>query len=143
MKTTIPQDPGASREWLLVDAAGKPLGRLAVAIANVLRGRDKPTWMPSADTGAFVVVTNAGKVKLTGKKDTWKTYQRYSGWRGGRRVISAEVMRARHPDRMITLAVRGMLPNNNLATRMMRRLRVYAGNEHPHAAQQPKAVELI
>ena len=143
MKTTIPQDPGDSREWLLVDAAGKPLGRLAVAIANALRGRNKPTWMPSVDTGAFVVVTNAEKVKLTGKKETWKKYQRYSGWRGGRRDITAETMRAKHPERMITLAVRGMLPDNNLATRMMTRLRVYVGAEHPHAAQQPKAVELI
>lgn len=143
MKTTIPQDPGDSREWLLVDAAGKPLGRLAVAIANALRGRTKPTWMPSVDTGAFVVVTNAEKVKLTGKKEQWKQYKRYSGWRGGLRLTSAETMRAKHPERMIMLAVKGMLPDNNLATRMMKRLRVYAGAEHPHAAQQPKAVELI
>ncbi len=143
MKTTIPKDPGDNRRWLLVDATDKPLGRLAVAIANVLRGRDKPTFMPSVDTGQFVVVVNAEKVKLSGRKEEQKRYQRYSGFRGGHRYITVETMRTKHPDRMITLAVRGMLPANNLCRRMLPRLKVYAGAEHPHMAQKPEAVELI
>jgi large subunit ribosomal protein L13 len=143
MKTTIPKDPGADRRWILVDAADKPLGRLAVAIANVLRGRNKPTYSPSVDTGDFVVVINAEKVKLTGRKEEQKRYQRYSGYRGGHRYIAVSDMRARHPDRMIKLAVRGMLPANHLCRRMMPRLKVYAGTAHPHEAQRPETVALI
>lgn len=143
MKTFLPQDPGTKRDWLLVDAADKPMGRLAVAIANALRGKNKPTFSPCVDTGDFVVVVNADKVKLTGSKETGKIYQRYSGWRGGRRVSTAAEMRERHPERMLTQAVRGMLPGNHLCRRMMPRLRVYAGAEHPHQAQQPRKVELI
>ncbi len=143
MKTFLPQDPGVGREWLLVDAAGKPLGRLAVAIANALRGKNKPSFAPSVDTGAFVVVVNAAQVKLTGSKETDKMYQRYSGWRGGRREMPAAAMRARHPERMLTQAVHGMLPGNHLCRRMLRRLKIYAAAEHPHQAQQPRKVELI
>ena len=143
MKTFLPKDPGTNRDWLVVDAADKPLGRLAVAIANALRGKDRPTFNPSVDTGAFVVVINAEKVKLTGSKETKKLYQRYSGFRGGRRVMTAAAMRAKNPGHMITHAVHGMLPGNHLCRRMMPRLKVYVGGEHPHQAQQPRAVEMI
>ena len=142
MKTTLPKDPGSDREWLLVDADSQVLGKLSVQVANMLRGRDKPTYTPQVDTGAFVVVVNAGKVKLTGKKDEQKVYHRYSGYRGGLRGIKAAVMRERHPDRIVRLAVKGMLPNNRLSRRTFRRLKVYAGPDHPHAAQKVKKVEL-
>ncbi len=139
MKTFIPKDPGENRRWLVVDAAGKPLGRLAVEIANALRGKDQPTFTPWVDTGAFVVVTNAAKVKLTGNKEQDKIYQHFTGYRGGLYETTAEEMRAKHPDWMIKKAVEGMLPGNTLARGMMRRLKVYAGAEHPHEAQNPSA----
>lgn len=142
MKTFLPKDPGNDRSWLLVDAQDKPLGRLAVKIANILRGKNKVTFTPHVDTGDFVVVINAGKVKLTGRKDEQKIYQRYSGYRGGLKEIKASVVRERHPDRLIKLAVRGMLPKNNLSRKLFRRLKVYAGDRHPHAAQNPRKVEL-
>ena len=138
MKTFFPKDPGASRRWLLVDAADKPVGRLAVTIANALRGKDLPTYTPWVDTGAFVVVVNAAKAKLSGRKETQKTYERFSGWRGGHVVLPASVVRAKDPARLITEAVKGMLPGNKLARGMMRRLLVYPGAEHPHAAQKPQ-----
>lgn len=142
MKTFLPKDPGANREWILVDVAGKPLGRAAVKIANALRGKGKPTFTPAVDTGDFVVVINASKVKLTGSKETRKIYQRYSGWRAGRRTFTAAEMRERHPDRIISEAVWGMLPSNHLCRRMMPRLKVYEGAGHPHQAQQPRQVEV-
>jgi large subunit ribosomal protein L13 len=138
-KTTKPQDPGANRRWLLVDAADKPLGRLAVAIANTLRGKNRPDFDPSVDIGDFVIVINAEKVVLTGKKDDTKIYQRYSGWRGGLKEIPVATMRERHPDRMITEAVWGMMPKNHLCRGVLTRLKVYRGEEHPHAAQKPEA----
>lgn len=143
MKTFLPQDPGLGREWLLVDAAGKPLGRLAVAIANALRGKNKPSFTPCVDTGDFVIVVNAAQVKLSGSKESGKIYQRYSGWRGGRRVMPASEMRARHPERMIEQAVHGMLPGNHLCRRMLPRLKIYPAADHPHQAQKPRKVELI
>jgi large subunit ribosomal protein L13 len=142
MKTFLPADPGVKREWLLVDAADRPLGRLAVAIANALRGKNKPAFAPSVDIGDFVVVINAEKVRLSGTKEKDKIYQRYSGWRGGRRTFTAAGMRARHPERMLAQAVRGMLPGNHLCRRMLPRLKIYAGPEHPHQAQQPRKVEM-
>ena len=142
-KSFLPKDPGANREWLLVDAAGKPLGRLAVAIANALRGKNKPDFNPAVDTGAFVVVVNAEKVALSGTKETKKIYQKYSGSRAGRRTATAAQVREREPKRMIEQAVSGMLPGNHLCQRMMTRLKVFVGPEHTHQAQQPKAVELI
>ena len=135
-------NPGDNRQWFIVDAAGKPLGRLAVLIANKLRAKDLPTFDPSVDAGAFVIVVNAAKVKLTGKKEEQKEYQRYSGYRGGRKTFSAAEMRARHPDRMISEAVWGMLPKNNIARKMMTRLKVFAGAEHTHAAQKPVEIKL-
>lgn len=140
MKTFVPQDPGENRRWLVVDAEGKSLGRLATSITAALRGKDQPTFTPWVDTGAFVVVTNAEKVKLTGNKEQNKIYQQYSGYRSGLRKTTAEQMRAAHPERMITKAVEGMLPDNNLSRKMMRRLKVYTGAEHPHAAQNPAAL---
>lgn len=140
MKTFTPKDPGENRRWLVVDAAGKPLGRLAVEIANALRGKDQPTFTPWVDTGAFVVVTNAAKVKLTGNKEQDKIYQHFTGYRGGLYETTAEEMRVKHPDWMIKKAVEGMLPGNTLARGMMRRLKVYAGAEHPHEAQNPSAL---
>ena len=139
MKTFFPKDPGAERRWLLVDAADQPVGRLAVKISNALRGKDRPTYTPWVDTGAFVVVVNAAKAKLSGRKDVQKTYERFSGWRGGHKILPAAVVRATHPERMIVEAVKGMLPGNKLARQMMRRLLVYPGASHPHAAQKPAA----
>lgn len=143
MKSFVAKDPGADREWVLVDAQGKPLGRLAVKIANVLRGKDKPTYTPHVDTGAFVVVVNAAKVKLSGRKDQQKVYHRYSGHRGGLKEIPVSVMRERHPDRIIKLAVKRMLPKNNLCRQMFTRLKVYGGESHPHSAQKPRVVDLL
>jgi large subunit ribosomal protein L13 len=142
MKTTLPKDPGDKRGWVLVDAEDIALGRLAVGVANVLRGRDKPTFAPHVDTGQFVVVVNAEKVKLTGRKNEQKIYQRYSGYRGGLKETTAAVMREKHPDRIISLAVKGMLPKNNLSRKMQRRLKVYAGEKHPHEAQNPTKIEV-
>ena len=142
MRTTLPKDPGEQRDWVLVDAEDVALGRLAVGVANVLRGRDKPTFTPHIDTGQFVVVVNAEKVKLTGRKNEQKIYQRYSGYRGGLKETTAAVMREKHPDRMILLAVKGMLPKNNLSRKMHRRLKVYAGEKHPHEAQNPTKIEV-
>ena len=140
MNTFFPKDPGQDRRWILVDAAEKPVGRLAVYIANALRGKDRPDYTPWVDTGAFVVVVNAAKAKLSGRKDEQKTYERFSGWRGGHKFLPAAVVRAKNPERMITEAVKGMLPGNKLARQMMRRLLVYPGATHPHAAQKPAAI---
>lgn len=143
MKSFLPKDPGANREWILVDAAGKPLGRLAVAIANRLRGKDKPTWSPMVDTGAFVVVVNAEKVALSGSKEQQKIYQKYTGYRAGRSTMTAEKVREREPKRLIEQAVFGMLPGNHLCRRMMTRLKIFVGPEHTHSAQKPTPVELV
>lgn len=140
MNTFFPKDPGENRRWLIVDAADQPVGRIAVKIANALRGKDQPTYTPWVDTGAFVIVVNASKVKLSGVKDEQKTYERYSRWRGGHKILSAAVVRAKNPERIVEEAVKGMLPGNKLARGMMRRLRIYAGAEHPHAAQNPVAL---
>lgn len=137
MKTFVPKDPGEDRRWVMVDAAEKPLGVLAVKIANALRGKDRPTFAPQIDTGDFVIVLNAAKVRLSGNKEEQKIYQSYSGHRSGLKLTTAAQMRATYPERMIKHAVRGMLPKNNIARDMMRRLKVYGGAEHPHAAQQP------
>ena len=142
MKTFVPKDAGTERAWLLIDATDKPLGRLAVKIADILRGKNKPTFAPHVDTGDFVVVINAEKVKRTGKKDEQKIYQRYTGHRSGLKETPASVMRERHPERMIQLAVKGMLPKNNLSRKIFTKLKVYAGDQHPHAAQNPQPVEV-
>ena len=135
-------NPGDNRTWFIVDAKDKTLGRLAVVIANKLRAKDLPTYDPSVDAGAFVIVTNAALVKLTGNREEKKTYERYSGWRDGRKVFTAAQMRATHPERMIMEAVWGMLPKNNIARKMMTRVKVFAGAEHTHAAQEPVEIKL-
>ena len=135
-------NPGDNRQWFAIDAKDKPLGRLAVVVANKLRAKDLPTFDPSVDAGAFVIVTNAALVKLTGSKEEKKEYQRYSGFRGGRKTFTAAEMRASHPDRMIKEAVWGMLPKNNIARKMMTRLKVFAGAEHTHAAQKPLEINI-
>jgi large subunit ribosomal protein L13 len=135
-------NPGDSRPWFLIDAKDAPLGRLAVVAANKLRAKDLPTFDPSVDAGAFVIVVNAAAVKLTGNKEEQKEYQRYSGWRNGLKRFSAAEMRAKHPDRMIKEAVWGMLPKNNIARKMMTRVKVFAGPEHTHAAQKPETITL-
>ncbi len=140
MKTTIADHPGDTRDWVVVDAADKTLGRIAVKIADSLRGKNKPTFTPHVDTGAFVVVVNAEKVKLSGRKEEQKIYQRYTGHRGGLKEMTAEVVREKHPDWLIRLAVRGMLPTNTQGRRQLRRLKVYTGDTHPHAAQNPSSV---
>jgi large subunit ribosomal protein L13 len=142
MKTTLPKQSEISREWYVVDAAGQPLGRLAVKIANLLRGRGKPTFTPHIDTGDFVVVTNAAQVKLTGSKDVKKTYWRYTGFRGGQKSTTVAMMRTRHPERIVQKAVQGMLPDNHMSRAIVKRLKVYAGTAHPHAAQTPKPINL-
>ena len=142
MKSFLPKDPGVNREWFVVDAAGIPLGRLAVKVANTLRGKDKPTFNPAVDTGAFVIVVNAEKVALSGSKEQQKIYQSYSGWRGGRRTATAAKVREREPERMVFQAVRGMLPGNHLCKRMLTRLKVVVGPDHNHQAQQPKAMTI-
>jgi len=139
MKTFIPEHPGVARGWQLVDAADKPLGRLAVNIANTLRGKTCAKFSRSVDTGDFVIVLNADKVRLTGRKMTQKEYQRYSGWRGGLKTFTAETMLEKHPERVIMEAVWGMLPKNNISRWMMTRIKVYRGAEHPHEAQKPVA----
>jgi large subunit ribosomal protein L13 len=141
MKTFVPNEADIKRDWLVVDAAGKPTGRLAVAIADALRGRDKPTYTPHVDTGAFVVVVNADKIKLTGNKEENKIYQDYSGYSSGRTETKAKDIRAKNPERIITQAVKGMLPTNRLSRQIIKRLKVYAGPVHPHTAQQVQDLE--
>lgn len=135
-------DQNVGRNWYIVDAEGKTLGRLATVIAATLRGKRKPTYTPHADMGDFVIVVNAEKVVLTGKKETQKLYSRHSGYPGGLRRRSVREVRANHPERLIQNAVRGMLPHNVLGERQLRKLKVYAGPDHPHATQQPQPLPL-
>ncbi len=127
-----------SPAWRHIDADGKILGRMAVEIARVLMGKHKPTYTPHVDTGDFVVVTNAEKVRVTGRKAETMHYDRYSYYPGGYKEIPYSQVRARHPDRIITEAVRRMLPKNALGRKMLKKLKVYRGEDHPHAAQHPK-----
>lgn len=138
MKSTLLHPDDVSRKWYVVDAAGKTAGRLAVRIAEVLRGKDNPAYTPHVDMGNFVVVINAEKVRLTGSKEEQKIYKDFSGYPSGLKLRSAAVIRQQHPERIIMQAVKGMLPKNKLARKYMTRLRVYAGPEHPHAAQKPE-----
>ena len=141
MKTFVPKEADVKRDWYVVDAEGKAAGRLAVVIADVLRGRKKPTYTPHVDTGDFVVVINAEKIKLTGNKDEKKIYQDYSGYSSGRTETKAKDIRARNPERIITQAVKGMLPTNRMSRETIKRLKVYAGPVHPHTAQQVQELE--
>jgi large subunit ribosomal protein L13 len=130
------------RDWFVVDADGVVLGRLASQIANILRGKAKPTFTKHMDSGDFVVVVNAEKIMLTGKKEDQKVYWRYTGFYGGEKGVTAGTMRATHPERMIEIAVQGMLPKTPLGRQMIKKLKVYAGDKHPHTAQQPKPLKL-
>jgi large subunit ribosomal protein L13 len=133
-------DLESGKRWYLVDADGKTLGRLASVIAATLRGKTKPTFSPHADMGDYVIVINAEKVTLTGNKETDKVYTRHSGYPGGLRQRSVREVRLKHPERLIENAVRGMLPRNVLGDKQMRKLKVYAGSNHPHKTQQPEAL---
>jgi large subunit ribosomal protein L13 len=130
------------RKWYVIDAEGKVLGRLAAEVARVLRGKHKPTYTPSVDTGDHVIVVNAAKVRVTGKKAEKKMYYHHSQHPGGLKALSFREVLARKPERVIELAVRGMLPKNRLGRQMFRKLKVYAGPEHPHAAQRPEPLVL-
>ena len=141
-RTYSPKAAEIDRRWYVVDADGKTLGRLATQIARVLRGKHKPTWAPHMDMGDHVVVVNAEKVHVTGRKAEQKTYYRYTGYPGGIRSTTYAEMLADHPERILQKAVWGMLPHNVLGRQMYKKLRVYAGPEHRHAAQQPEALEL-
>jgi large subunit ribosomal protein L13 len=143
MRTTYMAKPNeVERKWYVVDAEGKTLGRLASEVASIIRGKHKPQYTPHVDVGDFVIVINAEKVHLTGKKWQTKKYYRHSLYPGGLKVTTAEQMRNEKPERLIELAVHGMLPKNRLGRRMKLRLKAYAGPEHPHQAQQPEVWEL-
>lgn len=143
MKTTFMANPSnIERKWYIVDAEGKTLGRLAAEVAKILRGKHKPTYTPHQDTGDFVIVINAAKVAVTGKKLIQKKYFRHSGYPGGGRFIGLQWLLERRPEQVIEMAVRGMLPKNTLGENMYRKLKVYAGAEHPHQAQQPEVLNL-
>ena len=142
MKTTIAEDPGASRAWYVVDAEGKVLGRLATEIARVVRGKHKPHFTPHLDTGDFVIVINAEKVRLTGNKLEGKMYYKHSGYTGSLKATPAGKMLEKHPERVIMHAVRGMLPKNRLGRKLLTKVKVYKGSKHPHEAQKPEVLEI-
>lgn len=142
MNTFVPKGDEVQRDWWVVDAGGLILGRMATAIADRLSGKHKPTFTPNADMGDHVVVINASKVRLTGRKLKEKVYRHHSGYPGGLKEIPAEKLLASHPERLVEFAVKGMLPKGPLGRRMVRKLKVYAGPDHPHAAQQPRPLSI-
>ena len=137
MKTYLPKVNLEQRAWHVIDANGAVLGRLAVQVANLLRGRNKPVFTPHMDAGDFVVVINAEKVRVTGKKETDRFFMTYSGWKGGEKYTSIAQTRAKQPERLVMHAVKGMLPKNHMGRKLLTKLKVYKGSEHPHAAQKP------
>jgi len=137
MKTYLPKVNLEQRAWHVIDANGAILGRLAVQVANLLRGRNKPVFTPHMDAGDFVVVINAEKVRVTGKKETDRFFMTYSGWKGGEKYTSIAQTRAKQPERLVMHAVKGMLPKNHMGRKLLTKLKVYKGSEHPHAAQKP------
>ena len=142
MKTYYAKPNEVEREWLLIDAEGLVLGRLAVEVAKILRGKNKPQYTPHVDTGDFVVIVNADKVRVTGNKATDKRYYRHSGYPGGLKSETFEEAMAKHPERVIEHAVKGMLPKTTLGRAQAKKLKVYAGPDHPHTAQNPRKIEL-
>lgn len=142
MKTTITKPADVERTWYVIDAEGQTLGRLSARIAALLRGKHKPGYTPSVDCGDYVIVINAEKIHVTGNKLDDKIYYRHSGYPGGLREITLRQQLEKHPTRPVTLAVKGMLPKNRLGRKMIKKLKVYAGSEHPHQAQQPVPLEL-
>ena len=141
-KTSVPSIDSIERQWYLVDAENQTLGRLATEVASVLRGKNKATYTPHLDTGDFVVVVNADKIRVSGNKPQQKLYRRHSGRPGGMKVETFEHLQERLPERSVEKAVKGMLPHNALGRQLFRKLKVYKGSEHPHAAQQPQPLKL-
>jgi large subunit ribosomal protein L13 len=141
-KTTMARPETHKSQWFVVDADGKVLGRLAAEVATILMGKHKPTYTPHVDTGDFVIIVNAAKARVTGRKMEQKEYDWYTGYPGGRKVVTMEDYFAKHPTRVIELAVKRMLPKTRLGRKMFKKLKVYAGPEHHHAAQQPEVLEL-
>ncbi|MBI5773087.1 MAG: 50S ribosomal protein L13 [Verrucomicrobia bacterium] len=139
-KTHLPKVNLAQRKWHVVDASGAVLGRLAAQVADILRGKNTPVFTPHLDAGGFVVVINAEKVKVTGNKEEGKKYMTYSGWKGGEKYTTVAQIRARHPEKLITHAVKGMIPKNRLGRVLLTKLKVYKGDKHPHSAQQPVTI---
>ena len=142
MRTVFANEATVRRDWFVVDASGKTLGRLASQIATRLRGKHKASYTPHVDTGDNIIVLNAGKVRVTGRKLTDKFYHHHTGYMGGLKTTSLEKLLQKHPERAIEFAVKGMLPKNPLGRKMFKKLHVFAGNQHPHTAQQPKALEI-
>lgn len=142
MKTFSAKPQSVERDWYVVDATDKVLGRLATEIARRLRGKHKPVYTPHVDTGDYIVVINADKIKVTGRKETDKTYYHHTGYPGGMKSITLDKLRDKAPERIIETAVKGMLPKNPLGRAMFRKLKVFAGNEHDHTAQQPQPLEI-
>ena len=142
MKTVSARKETVTRQWYVVDAAGKTLGRLCTEIANRLRGKHKPEYTPHVDTGDYIVVVNARKIVVTGNKTTDKLYQHHTGYPGGIKSLSFDKLLMKSPEMIIEKAVKGMMPKNKLSRAMLSKLKVYAGNEHPHSAQQPTLLEL-
>ena len=138
MKTFMPKAADITRKWYVVDAEGLALGRVASQVANILRGKNKPIYTPNVDTGDYVIVINAEKVAVTGKKESDKVYKRHSGYPGGLKETTLGEMRAKKPEEIIYHAVRGMMPKGRLGRQMFKKLKVYAGPEHPHTAQKPE-----
>ena len=141
MKTHLPKVNLNERKWHVIDADGAVLGRLAVQVADILRGKNKSVYTPHLDAGDFVVVINAEKVRVTGKKETAKEYMTYSGWKGGEKYTTVEQLRARHPEMLIERAVKGMIPKNRLGRVLLTKLKVFKGPKHPHEAQKPGALK--
>ena len=141
-KTSVPSIDSIDRQWYLVDAENQPLGRLATEVASVLRGKNKASYTPHLDTGDFVVVVNADKVKVSGSKPQQKLYRRHSGRPGGMKVETFAHLQERLPERIVEKAIKGMLPHNALGRQMFRKLKVYKGADHPHSAQQPQPLQL-
>lgn len=142
MSTVVAKEQDITRDWYVVDLEGVILGRAATEIARVLRGKHKPIYTPSVDTGDFVIVLNADKIQLTGNKMADKKYYRHTGFTGGIKEINAEKLLAKKPEMLVQTAVKGMLPKNKLGRKMFTKLKVYSGGEHPHAAQQPKELKI-
>jgi len=141
-KTPLPSTDSIDRQWYLVDAADQTLGRLASEVASVLRGKNKPSYTPHLDTGDFVIVINADKIRVSGNKPTQKLYRRHSGRPGGMKTETFAHLQARIPERIVERAIKGMLPHNALGRQLFRKLKVYKGSEHPHAAQNPQVLAL-
>lgn len=142
MKTFSAKSNDVDRKWWLIDAKDQVLGRVAVKAANLLRGKEKALFTPHVDTGDFVIVINAGKIRVTGKKEEQKSFMSFSGYVGGHKSENVRARRGRHPELLIERAVRGMIPHNRLGRSVYRKLKVYRGDKHPHAAQQPKTVKV-